>query len=759
MAFSSGSTLQQTDEVAAVAPSSSGGGGGGGVSDWDDLTGELSGPVPFDATDDDGNPVPRGADFLNTSVEVRWERDPANGVALRVRDVTNGSDLLETNEGGLTDVPALNVQDTLTIPEKGDGAGQYIGDADFQLGTLLARDTATDPDTLDVTLQAGTNITIESDGTINATGGTGSETDILEGGTEIVADATDVDFASDDFDVTNPSGSEAAVTLANDTVTVAGNPVPLGGSTSIGHGDLSTINSDDHHVKTTSASDLSDVSADSVSDAHHPRPSAGDGLSESSSTFSVNENQVDHDSLNQYAANEHVDHSTVSISAGTGLSGGGNITASRTIGIATNGVDTNEIASDAVTGEEIDNNSDVEVGTLNVQQTLTIPEKGDGANQYIGNADFQIGQGLVRDNTTDPDTLKVDDANLGGGEWGEITGTLSNQTDIQNALDSKLDTSNAYTNSDAVSAVESQNTLQFSNVTLNGGGTLRLERDDGNARQRADARATASTDARLHWYGKDSNGGNTAAKHAFYDGSSYVDIRAASGELQIKENDIWHDGNADSKAVSAINNDADHGSTASHNYTTSASGLSDVSPDSDPNAHHAVFEPADYNPVSDVEAHGNALAIDITGDADTLDGVEGGNYARTDVNETFSEEVVIEEETVVNSVSGLTASGNNKNTDWNLDYQHKIIGLNNALTFTVPSDTNNREAAIQAGHRSGGFSDFPGDLYLNPVGGDVVVGGDAGFGGETAPSYAVDVDGRAQATTVEATDTLLIPEK
>lgn len=42
---------------------------------------------------------------------------------------------------------------------------------------------------------------------------------------------------------------------------------------------------------------------------------------------------IDHNSLLNYSANEHVDHSSVSITAGTGLSGGGNITASRTLNI------------------------------------------------------------------------------------------------------------------------------------------------------------------------------------------------------------------------------------------------------------------------------------------------------------------------------------------------------------------------------------------------------------------------------------------
>jgi len=41
--------------------------------------------------------------------------------------------------------------------------------------------------------------------------------------------------------------------------------------------------------------------------------------------------EIDHDSLSNFDANEHVDHSSVSISAGDGLSGGGDITTSRTL--------------------------------------------------------------------------------------------------------------------------------------------------------------------------------------------------------------------------------------------------------------------------------------------------------------------------------------------------------------------------------------------------------------------------------------------
>lgn len=43
---------------------------------------------------------------------------------------------------------------------------------------------------------------------------------------------------------------------------------------------------------------------------------------------------VDHDATTNFVANEHIDHSAVSISPGTGLSGGGDITASRTISLS-----------------------------------------------------------------------------------------------------------------------------------------------------------------------------------------------------------------------------------------------------------------------------------------------------------------------------------------------------------------------------------------------------------------------------------------
>ena len=63
--------------------------------------------------------------------------------------------------------------------------------------------------------------------------------------------------------------------------------------------------------------------------------SNGTGISYSSSTgvISTNDTQIVHDNLSGFEANEHIDHSTVSMIAGKGLLGGGSITASRTFDI------------------------------------------------------------------------------------------------------------------------------------------------------------------------------------------------------------------------------------------------------------------------------------------------------------------------------------------------------------------------------------------------------------------------------------------
>lgn len=48
----------------------------------------------------------------------------------------------------------------------------------------------------------------------------------------------------------------------------------------------------------------------------------------------VDQSKLDHNSLTNYVANKHIDHTTVSVSAGNGLTGGGDISSTRTLAVA-----------------------------------------------------------------------------------------------------------------------------------------------------------------------------------------------------------------------------------------------------------------------------------------------------------------------------------------------------------------------------------------------------------------------------------------
>lgn len=62
---------------------------------------------------------------------------------------------------------------------------------------------------------------------------------------------------------------------------------------------------------------------------------------------------LDHDSLSGFVADEHIDHSTVSIIAGTGLSGGGDLTESRTIQLDASLGNLSDVDIDSVTSGDV----------------------------------------------------------------------------------------------------------------------------------------------------------------------------------------------------------------------------------------------------------------------------------------------------------------------------------------------------------------------------------------------------------------------
>ncbi len=60
---------------------------------------------------------------------------------------------------------------------------------------------------------------------------------------------------------------------------------------------------------------------------------AGTGITVNANDIATNDSQIVHDNLSGFVANEHIDHSSVTITAGSGLTGGGDITTTRTLAV------------------------------------------------------------------------------------------------------------------------------------------------------------------------------------------------------------------------------------------------------------------------------------------------------------------------------------------------------------------------------------------------------------------------------------------
>jgi len=144
--------------------------------------------------------------------------------------------------------------------------------------------------------------------------------------TSIVA-GTGISISGGTGDVTVTNSDRGSSQNIFKTVAVSGQSNIVADSNS----DTLTFAAGSNVTLTTNASTDTITIASSYTDTTY---SAGTGITLTGTTFSTNDSEIVHDSLSGFVGNEHINHANVSISAGTGLSGGGDITTSRTLSLS-----------------------------------------------------------------------------------------------------------------------------------------------------------------------------------------------------------------------------------------------------------------------------------------------------------------------------------------------------------------------------------------------------------------------------------------
>ena len=120
---------------------------------------------------------------------------------------------------------------------------------------------------------------------------------------------------------------------------------------------------------------------------------AGTGLTATAGVISAQFSSIDHDSLQNFVANEHINHTSVSITGGAGLSGGGDITASRTLAVDL--TDTDVFTTTNTGDRAVLRDSSGNITGNYFVGTATQATYADLAEKYLGDADYEPGTVMI----------------------------------------------------------------------------------------------------------------------------------------------------------------------------------------------------------------------------------------------------------------------------------------------------------------------------------------------------------------------------
>lgn len=165
------------------------------------------------------------------------------------------------------------------------------------------------------------------------------------------------------------------------------------------YGRVTNFNSTGLSTTLSLAGDVGTDVIDLASDVLQIKGGTGVSTSIALNTITID---ADHNLLPNYVANEHIDHSAVSIIAGTGLSGGGDLTTSRTLSVVANTsngllADANGISVKTGLGVYLDASGNVAIG----QEVFTTSNVQFNDATFTGNVFIQGTQTIVNTQTLD----------------------------------------------------------------------------------------------------------------------------------------------------------------------------------------------------------------------------------------------------------------------------------------------------------------------------------------------------------------------
>ncbi len=332
-------------------------------------------------------------------------------------NIVSASAQLSTDISGSFAAPSASISTRLTTTENVVSSSVISGSAQIDHDATTNFVANEHIDHSSVSVIAGTGMTgggtIAANRTLNVIGGTG-----------VTANANDIAIGQD------------VATTAN----VQFNHISASGNISSSRGSLLGFDSGSFNINlgvgtTTPAESLEVVGAISAStsgsflniDAPHIKSTNIHGT-----ILTATQGTIDHDSLANFVANEHIDHSGVTITAGAGLTGGGTIASTRTLAVgAGTGVTVN--ANDVAIGQAVATDSDVEFAS--VTTTGNITAQGDViAQNYIVSSSVTHMTSSIRSGSTVSGDTPADDTH-------QFTGSLSisgSTIDITNTMTASL---------------------------------------------------------------------------------------------------------------------------------------------------------------------------------------------------------------------------------------------------------------------------------------------------------------------------------